>query len=390
MRVFKLFAFVIGTAVALSAVVAATAAAASFPRELVSARVQAELRHSGDDNGAVINAMKEMLLGSLEEALPARSARLRVAAAAAAAPAAHANASWLRHARDSASRGVDGGLGQLRAATTESDVIQRAYREHCVLRTDTRRFTVPPSNFARSDARHLLYFEVPKAASTAVRQILHRELGGDPQLIRGSYRLNETELAYYKFTFVRDPIDRFVSNFNFLTVFNPSLGKDRKDTETAKLAARRWVQDLYDKGWWNWHLWPQALYLASPDGSPRALDFVLPVDKLQQGFDIVASQGDEAVGTSLRNSKQGHVRTDVIPPFGGRYSKQHRKLVKQRFFRPKTCANTSQSKSCGSVQYHRPRRTAAVELQQVHWVGFSILFHSQAVDRTCTQVLARS
>ena len=47
----------------------------------------------------------------------------------------------------------------------------------------------------------------------------------------------------------------------------------------------------------------------------------LPVDKLQQGFDIVASQGDEAVGTSLRNSKQGHVRTDVIPPFGGRYSK---------------------------------------------------------------------
>jgi len=94
------------------------------------------------------------------------------------------------------------------------------YREYCYLQTNSDRFTTPPANYALSNTEELIYFEVPKAASTAIRQILNQELQGSRQLMRGAYRLNETELAFFKFTFFRDPIERFVSNFNFLTVFN--------------------------------------------------------------------------------------------------------------------------------------------------------------------------
>ena len=53
-----------------------------------------------------------------------------------------------------------------------------------------------------------------------------------------------------------------------------NLARDRESPETAKLAARRWADELFTVGWWNWHLWPQALYFAMPDGSPRAMDLV--------------------------------------------------------------------------------------------------------------------
>ena len=59
--------------------------------------------------------------------------------------------------------------------------IQRAYRSQCYLRTNSQRFTIPPANYALSEPRKLIYFEIPKSASTAVRQILNNEL----QVCRG-------------------------------------------------------------------------------------------------------------------------------------------------------------------------------------------------------------
>ena len=104
---------------------------------------------------------------------------------------------------------------------------------------------------------------------------------GDKRLFRGAYRLNTTQLDYYKFTFVRDPIDRFVSCFNFLTVFDKvcyefsgmcrkiaenycglfcvvincslfrsaishqNLASDRTNPTAANGGVNRWVDELY-------------------------------------------------------------------------------------------------------------------------------------------------
>lgn len=58
-------------------------------------------------------------------------------------------------------------------------------------------------------------------------------------------------------------------------------------------AATNWIDDMYHRGWWNWHLWPQALYLAWPDGSPRALDL------LCVGDNSVVSFSSHCVSTCL-------------------------------------------------------------------------------------------
>jgi len=52
---------------------------------------------------------------------------------------------------------------------------------------------------------------------------------------------------------------RFVSTFNFLSVFEYDLQRDRRGTpEEVTAAAERWATRLLLDGWWNWHLWPQA------------------------------------------------------------------------------------------------------------------------------------
>jgi len=48
-----------------------------------------------------------------------------------------------------------------------------------------------------------------------------------PALNRLAWKLTPEQLGYFKFTCVRDPADRFVSNFNFLSVFDNALSADR-------------------------------------------------------------------------------------------------------------------------------------------------------------------
>lgn len=47
------------------------------------------------------------------------------------------------------------------------------------------------------------------------------------------------------------------------------------------LAMETWLDRLETEGWWNWHLWPQSLYLSHTDGAPRAIDRIFDQSELE-------------------------------------------------------------------------------------------------------------
>ncbi len=73
-----------------------------------------------------------------------------------------------------------------------NEVFYQKYRR-CKLNIDSRRYTLSPSNYMVDDDNHFVYFEIPKAASTAIRSALHAISlkQHDPVLERGAWNLNE-------------------------------------------------------------------------------------------------------------------------------------------------------------------------------------------------------
>eukprot|EP00750_Incisomonas_marina_P026310 INCI5896.3.p1 GENE.INCI5896.3~~INCI5896.3.p1 ORF type:complete len:305 (-),score=45.69 INCI5896.3:87-1001(-) len=183
----------------------------------------------------------------------------------------------------------------------------KAYK-HCYLYSGSDTFALSPANYVINDKYKFIYFEIPKVASTAIRTLLHQNIaGGSNTLHRGAWQLSPTQLGYFKFTCVRDPLDRFVSNFNFLSVFHADqLKEDREGTKREIIASMdEWLVRLAEEGWWNWHLWPQSLYLSHFDGAPRAIDRVFDQSNLQS----VADTLHQMVGTPTFEVRK-------VDPFG--------------------------------------------------------------------------
>lgn len=156
-----------------------------------------------------------------------------------------------------------------------------AYRS-CYLSTATRRFARTPGHYALSHRHRVLYLEVPKSGSRTIRKQLNSRIYPGP-LEPHQFR------NYFRFTCVRDPLKRFVSVFNFIR------HKYAKEwcpdgicaSKNAIRDARDWADRLLSDGFFEWHLWPQALVLSLPDGSPRDIDMICELRRLQQGFDRV-------------------------------------------------------------------------------------------------------
>ena len=79
-----------------------------------------------------------------------------------------------------------------------------AYRSGCFLHTSTKRFpaAVAPANHVLDDELGYVYFEVPKAASTAIRYLLQKNLPttDGSRLQQGGWRLTKEQLGFFKFT----------------------------------------------------------------------------------------------------------------------------------------------------------------------------------------------
>jgi hypothetical protein len=192
--------------------------------------------------------------------------------------------------------------------------------------------------------RHKFVFAaVPKTGTHAVRQALRTHLGPDdieqvglfvqkrfpiPDLARiqhGHISLHQLRPhlpadqydTFFKFAFVRNPFDRFVSYCSFMTRFKGEFLADPQAVMTHFLRNPPRQHVLF---------WPQAFFIADPEG--RLLtDHVGRVEEMQKSFDEIAvrigipTEPLEKVNASARNDYRSYYTPPLVDAVGKLYAR---------------------------------------------------------------------
>lgn len=122
-----------------------------------------------------------------------------------------------------------------------------------------------------------IYYDVPKCASSTIRQTL---FGGDNRysLRNPKHKLSE----YFKFTFIRNPWDRMVSNWLMFHQQSFRVRQLRSMTDEDLTEFGRFVE--FARRHPNHHWMPQSLFLPGP------LDFVGRLEEFDEAFDYVCDR----------------------------------------------------------------------------------------------------
>ena len=176
-----------------------------------------------------------------------------------------------------------------------------------------------------SHKHRFIFFAVPKTATHTIRQALRAHMGpGDweQQMLFGKQSLPIPELAkiqhghisarqlrphieadiwhsYFKFGFVRNPYDRFVSTCFFLHRENPGFAASATQSMKDALARNHFRERVLVK--------PQLQQLTAEDGSMQ-LDYVGRYESLQHSYDEICSRLKLPTTMLGRNntSRHGH------------------------------------------------------------------------------------
>lgn len=171
--------------------------------------------------------------------------------------------------------------------------------------------------------RHkFIYFAVPKTATHTIREALRQHLGPDDleqQVLFGKQYLPFPEIAaiehghicaneirphlsatvwddYFKFAFVRNPYDRFVSTCFFLNRGNPDFAASAVAFMKDRLPRPRFQQRVLAR--------PQFQQLTNSDGK-LALDFIGRYEELQQSYDSICDRiGIPGIELGKKNTSQ--------------------------------------------------------------------------------------
>lgn len=173
-----------------------------------------------------------------------------------------------------------------------------------------------------SHRHRFIFFAVPKTATHAIREALRKHKGPEDweqQVLFGKQFLPIPEIArlqhghisarqirscladevwqnYFKFAFVRNPYDRFVSTCFFLNRNNPAFSDTAVAFMKRAIRAPRFQQRVLVK--------PQHLQLTDADNR-IALDYVGRYETLQASFDeICARIGLPTTDLARRNPSQ--------------------------------------------------------------------------------------
>ena len=204
-----------------------------------------------------------------------------------------------------------------------------------------------------SHKHKFIFFAVPKTATHAIREALRKhtvESDWEQQVLFGQQYLPIEQLAsighghisvtqlrphlpaetwdsYFKFGFVRNPFDRYVSTCFFLNRNNPEFGKNAISWMKKALSIERFAQRIL--------VTPQAVQLTDEQGR-IALDFVGRYEELQQSFDTIFEHLKlPSTRLPVKNTSQHATYTkyydDELKEIVGRYYEQDLKLFDYEF-----------------------------------------------------------
>lgn len=158
-----------------------------------------------------------------------------------------------------------------------------------------------------SHQHRFIFAAIPKTGTHSVRQALRQHMSADDLEQVGLFvnkRFPFEELAkiqhghislqqirpfvgedafasYFKFAFVRNPFDRFVSYCAFMTRDNDSFSRDPRAVMRHVLFKVRPLQHVL--------FWPQHSFLVGPDGR-LLVDQVGRVENMQQSYDTICAR----------------------------------------------------------------------------------------------------
>lgn len=177
-----------------------------------------------------------------------------------------------------------------------------------------------------SHLHRFVFTAIPKTGTHAVREALRAHMGPDDHEQAGLFvvkRMPYPELAaighghialqqlqahlepeqfasYFKFAFVRNPFDRFVSYCAFNSREDGSFARDPKAVMRDMLARPPLRHVLF---------WPQYVFVCDPEGRPMT-DHVGRVESMQESFDAICDRLGLARSTlgRVNESERGSYR----------------------------------------------------------------------------------
>jgi hypothetical protein len=186
-------------------------------------------------------------------------------------------------------------------------------------------------SFKPFDDTRSIFIHIPKCAGISISRALYGNQAGGHTTLDEYLRIFEPDaiLAYYKFTFVRNPWDRLVSAYHFLKGGGLTMAdKAWADAELGifndfDMFVRHWVNR---RNIWKWHHFrPQYHYVADRYGKV-ALDYIGRFENLDEDFRLVSRRigHDRNLATENRSSHDSYTRY---------YSDVTRKIVEHVYAR---------------------------------------------------------
>lgn len=168
-----------------------------------------------------------------------------------------------------------------------------------------------------SNSKKFIFIHIPKAAGTSVRQALGEPKTGRQHLPWWVYKRGNPKKydEFFKFSFVRDPVDRLFSGYNYLRAGGNNQSEDLAVSEY--LRKYRDFNEFVEKeillGFMMNHpvFMPQYWYLCDCYGNIM-VDFIGRYETLSKDFEVVANT--LAVSSKLPHANKAKATKLLVEP----------------------------------------------------------------------------
>ncbi|MBN2476895.1 MAG: sulfotransferase family 2 domain-containing protein [Pirellulales bacterium] len=181
----------------------------------------------------------------------------------------------------------------------------------------------------RSGRYRCVFFHVPRTGGSSIASLgwWDRWTGHFPRAAEAP-----PGDGYYRFAFVRDPWDRFVSLYHYFAAMTPAHRWYRPNARLATAVQRVGSFAEFCRRFDTWphrdhfHFWPQYRWITDDDGS-RLVDFVGRFERLPDDFSHVCRQVGADCVPLPRHNRSPH------GPYRQYYDEQSWQIVGDRYRR---------------------------------------------------------